>query len=98
MQCRKCALSIVGMLYKRLMTIIEDLLPNLPRLQKLIACDCGLDSETMADLGRRYPHIRFVWRVKLGPLSARTDDTWFAPITKHQLIGGHDVDELKYYT
>lgn len=77
---------------------IEDLLPNLPRLQKLIACDCGLDSETMADLGRRYPHIRFVWRVKLGPLSARTDDTWFAPITKHQLIGGHDVDELKYCT
>ena len=77
---------------------IEDLLPYLPRLQKLIACDCGLDSETMAALGQRYPHIRFVWRVKLGPLSARTDDTWFAPITKRQLIGGHDVDELKYCT
>lgn len=77
---------------------VEALLPYLPKLQKLIACDCGLDSQTMAALGNRHPDIRFVWRVKLGPLSARTDDTWFAPITKHQLIGGHDVDELKYCT
>lgn len=77
---------------------LEALLPYLPNLKKLIACDCGLGSETMAALAQRHPEIRFVWRVKLGPLSARTDDTWFAPITQHQLIGGHDVDELRYCT
>lgn len=75
---------------------IEALLPFLPNLRRMILCDCGIGSETMAALGQRHPKIRFVWRVKLGPLSARTDDTWFAPITKGQLIGGSDADELKY--
>ena len=77
---------------------IEELLPYLPEIQKIIMCDCGIPSPEMAALGQRYPDVRFVWRVKLGPLSARTDDTWFAPITQHQLIGGSDADELKYCT
>ena len=75
---------------------LEALLPYLPETEKIILCDCGLSSEVLAELGQRHPEIRFVWRVKLGPLSARTDDTWFAPITKRQLIGGTDADELKY--
>ena len=77
---------------------VEALLPYLPEVQKIIMCDCGIPSPEMAELGERHPEVRFVWRVKLGPLSARTDDTWFAPITKHQLIGGSDADELKYCT
>lgn len=77
---------------------VEALIPYLPELKKVIMCDCGIPSQQMADLNDRYPDIRFVWRVKLGPLSARTDDTWFAPITHRQLIGGHDADELKYCT
>lgn len=77
---------------------IEGLLPYLPEAQKIILCDCGIPSAQMAALGQRHPEIRFVWRVKLGPLSARTDDKWFAPITKRQLIGGRDADELKYCT
>lgn len=77
---------------------IEALLPYLPEVEKVVLCDCGIPSPDMAALDARYPDIRFVWRVKLGPLSARTDDKWFAPITKRQLIGGHDADELKYCT
>lgn len=77
---------------------VEALLPYLPQVKKIIMCDCGIPSPEMAALGQRHPEIRFVWRVKLGPLSARTDDTWFAPITKRQLIGGRDADELKYCT
>lgn len=77
---------------------VEALLPYLPEVRKIIMCDCGIPSPEMAELGQRHPEIRFVWRVKLGPLSARTDDKWFAPITHHQLIGGHDVDELQYCT
>ncbi len=77
---------------------VEHLLPFLPEAEKIILCDCGIPSPELAALGERHPEIRFVWRVKLGPLSARTDDKWFAPITKHQLIGGHDADELKYCT
>ena len=75
---------------------LEALLPYLKNAKKIILCDCGLPSEVLAELGQRHPEIRFVWRVKLGPLTARTDDTWFAPITKGQLIGGRDADELKY--
>lgn len=78
--------------------MIEEWIHYSPNLRKLILCDCGLSSRTMATLTQRYPMIRFVWRVKLGPLSARTDDTWFAPITRRQLIGGSDADELKYCT
>ncbi len=77
---------------------VESLLPYLPDVEKIIMCDCGIPSPEMAALGERHPEIRFVWRVKLGPLSARTDDKWFAPITKRQLIGGSDADELKYCT
>lgn len=77
---------------------VEALLPYLWAAEKIVMCDCGIASPEMDALNRRYPDIRFVWRVKLGPLSARTDDTWFAPITHHQLIGGHDADELKYCT
>lgn len=77
---------------------VEELLPYLPNVEKIVMCDCGIPSPEMAALNDRYPDIRFVWRVKLGPLSARTDDTWFAPITHRQLIGGHDADELKYCT
>ena len=77
---------------------LEALLPYLHNLRKLILCDCGLPSPVLAELNDRYPGIRIVWRVKLGPLTARTDDTWFAPITQHQLIGGSDADELRYCT
>lgn len=77
---------------------LEALLPFLKNVRKIILCDCGLPSPVLADLNDRYPSIRIVWRVKLGPLTARTDDTWFAPITKRTLIGGHDADELKYCT
>lgn len=77
---------------------LEALLPFLPELKRVILCDCGIPSRTMALLAQRHPKIRFVWRVSLGPLSARTDDTWFAPITRGQLIGGDDVQELKYCT
>lgn len=77
---------------------VEALLPYLWAAEKIVMCDCGIPSPEMDALNRRYPEIRFVWRVRLGPLSARTDDTWFAPITHRQLIGGHDVDELKYCT
>lgn len=77
---------------------VEELLPYLPEVTRIVMCDCGIPSAEMAALAERHPEIRFVWRVKLGPLSARTDDTWFAPITHHQLIGGHDADELKYCT
>lgn len=75
---------------------VEALLPYLPEVERVIMCDCGIASQEMEALGKRHPNIRFVWRVQLGPLTARTDDTWFAPITQHQLIGGHDADELKY--
>lgn len=75
---------------------VESALEWFPEVRRVILCDCGIPSPEIAAMGERHPEIRFVWRVKLGPLSARTDDTWFAPITKRQLIGGHDADELKY--
>lgn len=75
---------------------VEAILPQFPNLKKVVMCDCGIPNETMAELNDKYEEIRFVWRVQLGALTARTDDTWFAPVTVEQSIWADQADNLKY--
>ena len=49
----------------------------MPRLKKLVMCDCGLSDEEMAALGLRHPDTRFVWTVHFSVYSLRTDATVF---------------------
>ncbi len=56
---------------------VEQILPLLPKLEKVIMCDCGIPSEEMDALGKRNPQVRFVWNVKIGRATIRTDCTNF---------------------
>ena len=56
---------------------LEAAIPNLPRLEKVILCDCGFSDGEMAALSARYGAVRFVWRVYFGNYSLRTDATFF---------------------
>lgn len=49
----------------------------LPKLKKLVMCDCGIPDEEMAALGERHPGTRFVWTVHFSVYSLRTDATVF---------------------
>lgn len=77
---------------------VEALLPSLPKLQKVIMSGCGLSNEEMDALNRRHENIRFVWTVKLGPLSVRTDETWFMPVKHNVRVETKDLVDLKYCT
>lgn len=77
---------------------VEAFLPHFFALKKVVMCDCGFDSETMDALNRRYPDIRFVWRVQLGGVSLRTDAIMFAPCTEKVNVFEDDLVDLKYCT
>jgi len=61
---------------------IEAKVACLPKLEKLIMSDCGIDNETMAAFRERQrPNYKVVWTVYLSnKTKARTDDIYFMPI------------------
>ena len=79
---------------------IEGLLPYFPNAEKIIMSHCGFDDETMDDLNRRYPDIRFVWTVRIKNLEVRTDETWFYPvkINRNMVVESKDLYPLRYCT
>ena len=56
---------------------VEALFQFLPRLERVILCDCGIPNAELDDLNRRYEDIRIVWRVYFANYSVRTDATSF---------------------
>lgn len=57
---------------------IEAAIPYLPHLQKVILCDCGLDTDVMGPLQERHPELKFVWWLDLGAGNrVRTDAAAF---------------------
>lgn len=79
---------------------IESYLKYFPNLTKVEMCDCGIPSEDMDAMGKRWPNIRFIWTVRVGLATLRTDAIGFMP-WKHGHRGGNplrdkDCKELKY--
>lgn len=90
---------------------VEKILPLLPRLTKVEMCNCGIPSEEMDALWKRHPETRFIWSVKIGRVTLRTDLTSFigakygyladAKIAdpwqdKHNRLFDEDCVEFKY--
>lgn len=49
----------------------------LPNLEKVIACNCGIDNESMATFRNEVrSQYKVVWEVSLGRRTIRTDETW----------------------
>lgn len=57
---------------------VADALTQLPYLTKLVMCDCGPDNAAMDTLLARFPAVKFVWNVQIGPHTLRTDATGFS--------------------
>lgn len=69
---------------------VEQFLPLMNGLQKVIMCDCGIPSEEMDAMGKRHPETRFVWTVKIGRSTLRTDATGFIG-AKHGYIPNANI-------
>ena len=78
--------------------VIEEALGELPLLEKVVLCDCGISNEDMAALNDRHENVRFVWRVYFSEFSLRTDDTNFiaARVRNEFPIYSYELEVLKY--
>lgn len=56
---------------------VEAAAALLPKLQKLVMCDCGPSDEEMDALNRKFENVRVVWTVHFSVYSLRTDATAF---------------------
>lgn len=75
---------------------LEARVQQMPRLKKVLLIDCGLDDETLEALNQRYETIQFVWTVRLGPITLRTDAEFFAPVVTGDHVNQSQVAALKY--
>jgi hypothetical protein len=79
---------------------LEIMLKYLPKLERVEMCDCGIPSNDMDALSKRYPDIRFVWTIKVGNGTLRTDATAFIPFklghTLYKPLYDQNCTELKY--
>lgn len=79
---------------------VESMLKYFPNLVRVEMCDCGISTEEMAALSKEYPEIRFVWTIKVGNGTLRTDVTAFIPYKlgyhMYNPLFDRDCTELKY--
>lgn len=82
---------------------VESYLKYFNGLEKVIMCDCGISSEEMDQLGKRWPDIRFVWNIMVGIYKVRTDVTTLMPfqlgydgLTSEKKLRNLHCTELKY--
>ena len=70
----------------------------LPRLQKIILCDCGFQNEDLAALNQRLQPVRVIWNVQAGGRNTRTDETYFAPNKWGLKMDNENIYNLRYCT
>lgn len=77
---------------------VEKILPCFRDLEKVVMCDCGISSEEMDALNRKYEDIRFVWSVNLAGKSLRTDAVYFTPNKWGISCDDENIYDLRYCT
>ena len=75
---------------------VEAVLPCFYNLEKVVMCNCGIPSEEMDALNKRYEDIRFVWSFWIAHMEVRTDDTYFMPIKYKLFCSDRTIEDLKY--
>ena len=79
---------------------LEAAIRYFPDLERVEVCDCGIPSEEMDVLTKKYPDIRFIWTIKVGNGTLRTDVTAFIPYKfgyhQYRPLYDEDCTELKY--
>lgn len=77
---------------------LEEILPCFRNLKKVVMCQCGISSEEMDGLNRRYEDIRFVWSVNLAGKLLRTDAVYFTPNKWGISCDDENIYDLRYCT
>ena len=77
---------------------VEEILPCFYNLKKVIMCECGLSSQEMDSLNRKYEDIRFVWSVWLAGKLFRTDAVHFTPNRWGLSCDNENISDLRYCT
>ena len=75
---------------------VEEILPLFPNLKKVVMCGCGISSEEMDTLNRKYEEIRFVWSVNLAGKWLRTDAVYFTPNKWGISCDDENIYDLRY--
>ena len=76
--------------------VVEEILPLFANLKKVVMCGCGISSEDMDALNRRYEDIRFVWSVNLAGKWLRTDAVYFTPNKWGISCDDENIYDLRY--
>ena len=77
---------------------LEKILPCFRDLKKVVMCQCGISSEDMDALNRKYDDIRFVWSVELAGKLFRTDAVYFTPNKWGISCDDENISDLRYCT
>lgn len=77
---------------------IEDMLPYMPNLKKVVMLRCGISNEDMEEINLRHENVQFVWMVQVYAYGVRTDQTYFSIYNCEYTYGTDDhlADELRY--
>lgn len=82
---------------------LEELLPLLHKLERVIMSDCGISNEDMDALNKRHEDVRFIWTIYFGrAYYLRTDETAFIASlfqgkqSNYSNLHDEDVEVLKY--
>ena len=77
---------------------IEDMLPYMPNLKKVVMLRCGISNEDMEEINLRHEDGQFVWMVQVYAYGVRTDQTYFSIYNCEYFYGEYDhlADDLRY--
>ena len=77
---------------------IEDMLPYMPNLKKVVMLRCGIANEDMEEINLRHEDVQFVWMVQVYAYGVRTDQTYFSIYNCEYFYGEYDhlADDLRY--
>lgn len=80
--------------------VLRETVSQMPNLEKLILCNCGLSNETLQEFNESLSQVRVVWRIYLGSRwSLRTDDVAFSVLIyayDYPRMTSSDIEVLKY--
>lgn len=83
---------------------LENAVRMMPKLKRVIMCDCGVPDEQMDALNRKFETVRFIWRVYFSVYSLRTDATVFCASNVPRLnylapeLTDAELEPIKYCT
>lgn len=75
---------------------VENALGYLPSLERVIMCNCGISNVDMDALWKRNPEVRFIWSVRVGAFTLRTDVKEFMPGKYRNLPYDNQCYNLRY--